>query len=143
MVGDVAAEVFDNDLHLLRDGGWVQAHEAHHVGHGRGLIDFLGPAQLVADLGPHLVGRIVAEHIKDEALLDGLPHRVGVEGDEVTVRGFGAEQAQGLALGGGGECHEGHVLGDGDGLLPQFQQIVGGVLLPLIEFHIGEQLTQR
>ena len=61
----------------------------------------------------------------------------------MTVRGFGAEQAQGLALGGGGECHEGHVLGDGDGLLPQFQQIVGGVLLPLIEFHIGEQLTQR
>lgn len=71
-------------------------------------------------------------------LLDGLPHRVGVEGYEVAVRGFGAEQAQGLALGCGGESHERHMLGDRDGFLPQFQQVVGGVLLPLVEFDICE-----
>lgn len=85
-----------------------------------------------------MVGRVVAEHIKDEALFDGLPHRVSIEGDEVTIRGFGSEQAQGLALRGGGERHEGHVHSDSDGLLPQFQQVVGRVLLPLVEFDIRE-----
>ena len=143
VVGDVAAEVFDDNLHLLGDGGWVEADEAHHVGHGRRFVDFLGSSQLVADLGPHLVGRVVAQHVEDEALFDGLAHRIGVEGDEVAVRGFGAEQAQGLALGRGGERHEGHVLSDGDGFLPQLQQVVGGVLLPLVELDVREQLAQR
>ena len=54
--------------------------------------------------GGHLVGGVVLEHIEDEALLDGLLHRVQVKrlqllGDRVTP----AEQLQGLRLRGGGE----------------------------------------
>ena len=93
VMGYVAAEVFDDDLHLLCNGSWVQADETHHVGNCRIFIHFFCATQFVADLGPHLVGRVIAEHVEDEAFLDGLPHWIGVEGEEVAIRGFRAEEA--------------------------------------------------
>ena len=59
------------------------------------------------------VGCVVAEHIKDESLLDGLLHGVHVEGRRVPVRSGTTEHFQGLPLRGCGERVEGNVRGNG------------------------------
>ena len=53
-----------------------------------------------------LVGEVVSQNVLDEALLDGLAHRVQVEGMMLAVGAFLAEEFQGPALGSGGECEE-------------------------------------
>ena len=55
------------------------------------------------------VGRVVREHVEDEALLDGLPHAVDVERLGLAARARAAEQLQRLALGRGGEGEEAQV----------------------------------
>ena len=60
-----------------------------------------------------LVGRVVAEHIEDETLLDGLLHGVHVEGNRLSIRSGATEHFQGLRLRGCGERVEGNVRGNG------------------------------
>ena len=80
--------MLDNDLHLLGDVIGVQANPAHDALHGRALLDFqLVPFfAAVGQLEGQPIGRVVLQHIKDEALLDGLPHRIDVEGRRQPVR---------------------------------------------------------
>ena len=110
--------MFDDDPHFLRDGGGVQAGELHNRGDGVARVDqgfFLGVVELVLDAQEHVVRRVVGEHVQNEAFFDGLGHRVGVEGSPVSVLVLGAEQAQRLGFGRGGESDEGDVAGGGDG----------------------------
>ena len=78
---DVLAEVLDDDLDLLGDVVGVQPHPAHDALQRRAALDLL-VVQLLAVVGQpegQLVGRVVLQHVEDEAFLDGLPHRVDVE----------------------------------------------------------------
>ena len=62
------------------------------------------------DLPERLVGRVVGEDVHDEALLDGLPHRVQVEGlIDVRLGVELTEHLQGPALGRRGEREVGQV----------------------------------
>ena len=53
-----------------------------------------------------VVGDVAGQHVADEALLDGLAHRVQVERLVAAACTHIAEQFQGAALGGGGEGEE-------------------------------------
>src|SRR5699024_5342988 len=79
VVHDVVAEMFYRNFYLRSNRGMVYAHETHHI--GTGLTDVVGvhATDFVADTGEHLVGRVVLQHIKDKAFLDGLAHLVVVE----------------------------------------------------------------
>src|SRR5699024_7483088 len=79
VVHDVAAEMFNRNFHLLSNRGRVYAHKTHHIGNGLTEVDGVLATEFVADTGEHLVGRVVRQHIKDKAFLDGLAHLVGVE----------------------------------------------------------------
>ena len=113
---DVFAEVLDDDLHLLRDVVGVQPHPAHDPLHGRAALDLLLVVILavVRQLEGQLVGRVVLQHVEDELLLDGLPHRIDVERLRQIVRagwfarGIGprAEQLHRLGLRRRGERDE-------------------------------------
>ena len=79
---------------------------------GGALVDLgLGPVlAVVGQFEGQLVRRVVLQHIEDEALLNGLPHRIEVERlrQVVGAGGLGrvgpaAEQLQCLGLWGGGE----------------------------------------
>ena len=56
-----------------------------------------------------LVGDVVLQHIEDEALLDGLPHRVEVERRGCPVGPGSSKTASGLELRRGGEGEEAEV----------------------------------
>ena len=109
---DVLAEVLDDDLDLLADVVGVKPHPAHDALHGGVALDLL-LVHLLAVVGEpegQLVGRVVLQHVEDEAFLDGLPHRIDVERRGQVVRSGGlagvraaAEQLQRLGLGRGGE----------------------------------------
>ena len=106
-----APEVLDDDGRLL---GHHRGVEGHVPGDGlRGLADrdlgVLLPRPGQAEVG--LVGRVVLEDVHDEPLLDGLAHRVEVEGavPPVLVRRL-AEQLQRLALGRRREGEHGEVV---------------------------------
>ena len=108
MQGELA-EVLDHDLGLLGDVVRMQAHEPRQ-GPGRLALVHLG---IVLDgldqpvVG--LVGRVVLEHVEDEALLDGLAHGVEVEGLGLAVGPRPAEDLQRLVLGRGREGEEADV----------------------------------
>ena len=91
-----------------------------------------------------VVGEVVGQHVLDEALLDGLAHRVEVEGMMLSVRTQVAEQLQGPTLGCGGEREERQVRlpTPGGHSLGQQRLGVGGVL---IDLHPGraKHFTQR
>ena len=78
---DVLAEVLDDDLDLLADVVRVQPHPVGDLLRPLGLVHFLVVVLLapVGDLVGDPVGGVVAQHVEDEALLDGLLHRVDVE----------------------------------------------------------------
>ena len=104
---DVGAEVLDDDLDLLADVVRVQLHPVHQRLQRLGLLDLgvvrvVVPA-LVGELEGQLVAGVVLQHVEDEALLDGLLHRVEVERLRQPVRALAAEQLQRLGLGRGGE----------------------------------------
>ena len=58
------------------------------------------------DLPVRLVGRVVGEHVEDEALLDGLAHRVEVERARSCRRGSSARTARASGPWGRGEGEE-------------------------------------
>ena len=134
--------MFDDDPHFLRDGGGVQAGKLHDRGDGATRVDqgfFLGVVELVLDAQEHVVCRVVGEHVENEAFFDGLGHRVGVEGPPVAILVLGAEQAQGLGLGRGGERDEGDVAGGGDGRVLGGEQFVGADVLGVFHVDVGEE----
>ncbi len=98
-----ALVVVDDDPGLLILGVGVEP----RVGGDPRLRLALG--QLLLGLGLELVellvGRVVAQHVEDEALLDGLAHRVDVKRHvgRVAVGGRRTEQLERAALGRGGE----------------------------------------
>ncbi len=105
--GGVGAEVLDDDLGLLGQVRWVERHEPGDGPPGLGSLvgGVVGDGLLDPPVG--LVGRVVGEHVEDEALLDGLAH--GVEVERLESAGLlvpGAEHLQGPGLGGGGEGEE-------------------------------------
>jgi hypothetical protein len=110
-VRDVGLEVLDDDLGLLRE---VVVMESDEPGdRAPGLRRLVGgvvcDGLLETEVG--LVGRVVLEHVVDEAFFDRLAHRVQVE-RLVPVRSWvePAEQLQRLALGSGRKREETHVL---------------------------------
>jgi hypothetical protein len=110
--GGVRAEVLDDHLCLLRHGGVVRERVPGEQRVRLGGVHLALVRVLVHQLPVGVVRNVVAEGIEDEALLDGLAHRVGVEGD---VRGGAVdglqrtEEFEGLGLGGGGEREVGEV----------------------------------
>ena len=120
----------------------MQAGELHDRGDGMGRVDqgfFLGVVEFVLDAQEHVVGRVVSEHVEDKALFNGLSHRVGVEGPPVAILVLGAEQAQRLGLGRGGERDEGDVAGGGDGRVLGGEQFVGADVLGVFHVDVGEE----
>lgn len=110
------AEVLDHHLDLLRDVVRVEPHPAHDLLHGGAALDLLvvGFFPLVGELEGERVGRVVLQHVENELLLDGLTHRIHVEGrGDVVGRWLarrvrpGAEQLHRLGLRRGGEGDEG------------------------------------
>ena len=91
LVAGVLAEVLDDDLGLLGDVVRVQRDEpGDRAARSSLLVDGVVGDRL-ADLPVRLVGRVVGQHVEDEALLDGLAHRVEVEGRPVAVGVLAAE----------------------------------------------------
>ena len=114
--GHELTEVLYHHLHLLGDVVGVQPHPAHDAFHG-GVALHLGLVQLlpvVGQLEGQAVGRVVLQHVQNEAFFNRLPHRVHMKrpGQVVGRRlaagvGPGAKQLQRLVLGRGGKGHEG------------------------------------
>ena len=102
----VVSEVLDHAGNLLRDVVRVQAHPLHDALHGGAVLDrlFVELLAIAGELERQLVAGVVLQHVEDEAFLDGLAHRVHMEGLRHPV-GFclAAEQLQRLGLGRGGE----------------------------------------
>ena len=144
--GDVGAEVLDDDGDLLTDVVRVQFDPLHHRLHRLGLVDRLRVVVLSAVDQPECrpVGRVVLEHVEDEALLNGLLHRVQVERDLVDlVPGLRSpEQLQRLALRGRGEGEEGDVGQCASSLEFQPDQVVDAdraVLVGDVVEHLARQ----
>ncbi len=104
----VLAVVLDDDLHLLRDVVGVQPNPLHDALHGGAALDLLLVQFLavVGQLERQLVGRVILQHIEDEAFLDGLAHRIHMERLGQAIRACAAKQFQRLLLRG---CSKGHV----------------------------------
>ncbi|MNS11095.1 hypothetical protein D3C72_426270 [compost metagenome] len=104
--------MLDDDLDLLADVVGMEAHPAHDPLQRRVLLDFLLVPVLavVGQAEGQLVGRVVPQHVEDEALLDGLAHRIDVEGAILPRLVLAPEQLHGFGLGGGGEGDVGDAL---------------------------------
>ncbi len=94
-----APEVLDHHLRLLLDVVRVQAHELGQRSRGlllRQLGIVFGRLEQTVIGG---VGRVVRQHVEDEAFLDRLPHAVDVEGFRNTVRARRPNSSRVLPLG--------------------------------------------
>ena len=111
----MGAEVLDHDFGLLGDVVRVQAHEAGQGLGGLLLVDLGVVLDGLDQPEVGLVGRVVLQHVEDEALLDGLAHAVEVEGLRLAVGVRAPEDLQRLVLRRGGEGEEAEV-----GLLAAF-----------------------
>ena len=98
------AEVLDDDLGLLGEVMRMQADEPRdRPARLLGVVLRVFLRRLL-DLPEGLVRRVVREHVHDEALFDGLPHRVEVEGlVDLGLRIEAPEHLQRPALRSGGE----------------------------------------
>ena len=113
-----------NHLDLLGDVVGVELDPAHDLLEGGALLHlgFVVAGAVMGQAESQLVAGVVAQHIKDEALLDCLAHRIhmkwlgpiGVTGRLGRV-GTPTKQLQGFGLWGGRKSHEGDatVLGPG------------------------------
>ena len=133
----VGAEVLDHHLGLLGDVVGVQAHEAGERLGGLLLLDLGVVLDRLDEAVVGLVGRVVGEHVEDEALLDGLAHGVEVEGDGLAVGAGPAEDLERLVLGRGGEGEEAEVL-----LLAAGGHRLDDLFLVVLEALVGG-LTRR
>ena len=97
----VPPEVLDDDAHLLRDRGRVEPCVADDVRDRLASVDLdlalgLVALQRVLHSEEHVVGRVVGEHVEDEALLDRLAPSCTCRRPPSGPRA-GAEQAQRLS----------------------------------------------
>lgn len=112
-------EVLHDDHGVLGDGVLVGEREPGEQAVGFGGVDLLLVRVLVHQLPVGVVRDVVAQRVEDEAFLDGLAHGVRVEGavDRLAVLGdtavLGAEEFEGLRLGGGREGEVGEIGGLG------------------------------
>src|SRR5262249_17306145 len=91
---------------------------------------------------PRLVGKVIAQYVEDEALLDGLPHRVDVERLHLAgLRIAAAEQLQRLRLGRGGEREMRQVRVPAPGQRRGSEQVAVGV--DIVGAEPAERLLQR
>ena len=136
-MGHVGAEVLNDDLDLLSDIGRMQAHPSHKALRRGGLIHFISgrgfPIGFLCELECRLVGGVVTQDVKDEALLDGLLHRIHMERLRRAVSTGPTEHFEGLALGGGCEGIEGHVCGRGACSHLRSQHVLNGQLCALAD----------
>ena len=102
--------MFEDDGDLLSDGFLMGIHEVDHLPLHFTLWYFLVLFRLLENLEIPLVGRVVLKDIQGESFLDGLNHRVGMEGIEMTLLVLPTEQFQRLVLGGTRESEEGDVV---------------------------------
>ncbi len=79
LVAREGAEVLDHHLGLLGDVVRMQAHEARQRPGGLLLVHLGIVLNGLDQPVVGLVGRVVLQHVQDEAFLDGLPHAVEVE----------------------------------------------------------------
>ena len=105
-VGDLVPEVLDDDLCPLSQVFGMQVDETGQCGAGLGCLVFGVFEERLLDVQVPVVGEVVGQHVLDEALLDGLAHRIQVEGLVLAVGAFHAEELQGPALGSGSEREE-------------------------------------
>ena len=105
-VAGVGTEVLDDDLGLLGEVVGMERHEARDraarlAGVVLGIV-----GHRLADLPVRRIGRVVREHVEDEALLDGLAHGVEMEGREPVLGVLAAEELERARLGRRGEGEE-------------------------------------
>ena len=79
--------MLDDELHLLGDVGRVQGHPLGQSPAGLAGVHSLVFAQLLTQVVGGLVGHVVLKHVEDEPFLDGLTHRILVEGLRQVVLG--------------------------------------------------------
>ena len=103
LAGDLRGEVLHADGDLLADGVRVQLDERLEQVLRLALVVARVVLDLLQQAPVGLVGRVAREHVEDEPLLDRLAHGVAVEGLELPVGAFPAEELQGLGLRGGRE----------------------------------------
>ena len=109
--GGLLPEVLDDDLGLLVHLVGVQGRVSSQRGLSPpGLQVGVHRALGVREPVVYRVGRVVAQHVQDEALGDGLAHRVDVEGVHQFVLAQLPEQVESLGLRSRGEGKEGQVL---------------------------------
>ena len=148
-VGHIGAVVLNDDLDLLGDIGRMQAHPSHEALRRGGLVNFISgrgfPIGFLCELECRLVGGVVAQHVEDEPFLDGLLHRVHVEGLWCSVSTGLTEHFEGLALGGGCKGIEGYVCGCGARSHLRSQHVLNGQFCALADcfnFCLREDLAQ-
>ncbi len=110
LAAHVGAEVLDDHRDLLRDVRRVQPYPGHDLATRLVRVDLdvdTAGVILVREAEGQAVWEVVLEHVEDEALLDGLLHRVQVEGALGAGLILAAEQLDGLALRRRGERDEG------------------------------------
>ena len=115
--GHLLVEVVHHDLGLEADGLVVVLDVAPQLLPGPLGVELRVALHRLDQLVVAVHRRVVRQHVDDEALLDRLLHGVGVEGHVPDLLAFGnggAEDLQGLVLGGRGE---GEVAGVGQQLL--------------------------
>ena len=100
---------------------------------GGGVLGLVG-LPVVGEPERRLVRGVVAQHVEDEALLDGLLHRVQVERMRRAVDALVPEQFQGLGLRGGGEREERQVLRLRPGGHLRRQHVLGVDRAAVVEF---------
>src|SRR5699024_5959097 len=71
--------MLDCDLYLLSNRGRVDTHKTNQISNGLTEVDGVLATEFVADASEHRIGRVIRQHIKDKAFLDGLTHLVSVE----------------------------------------------------------------
>ena len=121
-VGHRLVEVLHHDTRLLLHRLRPALHEAAQLPYGLSALKFGVVSHLFADQVIAAVGGVTTKHVEDEALLDGLLHRVDVEGAMARLaigagKGFaeGLERLvlgrgrKGVEVGIGGHAPAGHV----------------------------------
>src|SRR5690554_853548 len=78
-VTDVFPEMLNDDLNLLADVVWVQAHPFGQRGSGLLGIDLIVLCVRVSQLPSNGIGGVASEYINDEAFLNRLSHGVHME----------------------------------------------------------------
>ena len=135
--GDLA-ELLHDDLRLLVDDVLVIVMIGFHGFRGGCLLIGGVLRDAFLDFVGHAIRGVLQQHVLDEALLDGLKHRIDVEGTVLVIfrcTTFFHQHTEGLqrlGLGRGGERIERQVA-----VLPLCQQILHHAVALLLQFFLG------